>query len=95
MIAAEDIKVELRLAKPNGTVKAFADVTLHLRDSGEVIMLGFSVMGTPAQVVPPARPGKQRYFDVIRIEGKLKTLIYTSIGIAYKKALADATREGI
>ena len=93
MIAAEDIKVELRLAKPNGTVKAFADVTLHLGDSGEVTMLGFSVIGTPTQIVPPARPGKQRYFDVVRLEGKLKTLIYTSIGISYKKALTDATRE--
>jgi hypothetical protein len=93
MIAADDVKVELRMAKPNGTVKAFADVTLYLGDSGEVTMLGFSVIGTPMQIVPPARPGKQRYFDVVRLEGKLKTLIYTSIGIAYKRALTQATGE--
>jgi hypothetical protein len=93
MIAAEDIRVELRMAKPNATVKAFADVTLRLGDSGEITLLGFSVIGTPPQIVPPARPGKQRYFDVVRLEGKIKTLIYTIIGIAYKKTLADATRE--
>jgi hypothetical protein len=93
MIVPEHISVELRLAKPNEKVKAFADVTIRLGDSGEIMILGFSVIGTPPLIVPPARPGKQRYFDVVRLEGKLKALIYTTVGNAYKKALADTTRE--
>jgi hypothetical protein len=93
MIGPEHISVEIRLAKLNGTVKAFADVTIDLGDLGAIKILGFSVIGTPVQIVPPARPGKQRYFDVVCLEGKIKTLIYTLIGIAYKKALADAKGE--
>lgn len=90
MIGPEDVAVELRLAPPNGKLKAFADVTLTLKESGVITISGFSVVGTPPRVVPPARQGKQRYFDVVILTGNLKTLVYTMIGMAYRKALAES-----
>jgi hypothetical protein len=43
--------------------------------------------------VPPARKGKQQYFDTVLLSGKVKTLVYTLIGMAYKKAVSDAVKE--
>ncbi|MGD0443161.1 MAG: hypothetical protein ABSA39_04410 [Edaphobacter sp.] len=93
MTTAEDITVELRLAKPDSNVRAFADVTLSLGENGSVSMFGFSVLGDPPRVVPPARKGDKRFFDIVLLNGKVKTLVYTKIGMSYKAALVDATKE--
>jgi len=92
-MTTEDISVEVRLAKPNAPTKAFADVTLALGEAGTVSMYGFSVVGEPPRVVPPARKGKQQYFDTVLLTGKVKTMVYTLIGMHYKKAKADSTKE--
>jgi hypothetical protein len=93
MLQAEDITVEVRLAKPGGATRAFADVTLELGESGTISMYGFSLIGEPPRVVPPARKGKQQYFDTVLLSGKVKTLVCTLIGMAYKKAVSDAAKE--
>jgi hypothetical protein len=92
MVSEQDITIELRLAKPDAKLKAFADVTLTLGESGTMTIAGFSVIGDPPRVVPPARKGEQRYFEVVLLTGKLKTLVYTLIGVAYRKAQAEAGR---
>jgi hypothetical protein len=93
MIQAEDISIELRLAPPNGKMKAFADVTITLGQMGTIVLLGFSVISDPPRVVPPAREKDKHYFDVVLLSGKLKTLVYTLIGIEYKKAKETAAKE--
>jgi hypothetical protein len=90
-VLAENVTVELRLAKnADGNVKGFADVVIDLGDSGEISILGFSVIGDGPRVVPPARHGKQRWFDVVNLSGKIKALVYTLIAKAYRDALANA-----
>jgi len=95
MLQAEDITVELRLAKPGEATRAFADVTLALGESGTISVFGFSLIGEPPRVVPPARKGKQQYFDSVLLSGKVKTLVYTLIGMAYRKAVSDAAKEAL
>jgi hypothetical protein len=95
MITADDITIELRLATLDGKVKAFADVTLTLGQMGTLVMLGFSVIGDPPRVVPPAREKDKHYYDVLLLSGKLKTLVYTLIAIEYKKALVMAAKETV
>lgn len=94
MIQASDVTVELRLVnKADSQLRAFADVTVSLAESGEFTMFSWSVIGDPPRVVPPARKGDKRYFDVLTLSGKLKTLIYTAILTAYKAALEKAGKE--
>jgi hypothetical protein len=96
MIQASDVAVELRLiANPKSELKAFADVTVSLGDSGELAMFGWSVMGDPFQVVPPARKGKSKFFNTMLLFGPLKTIVYTKIGMTYKEALKNAGKEVI
>jgi len=92
MITAEDVTIDLRLAKADSKVKAFADVTLALGESGNISMTGFSVIGAGPRVVPPARKGDQRYFDVVLLTGAVKTLVYNLIGTAYRNALKEAEK---
>jgi hypothetical protein len=68
-------------------------VTVSLDESGEFAMFGWSVIGDPPRVVPPARKGDKRFFDVLTLSGKLKTLVYTLIGMAYKAALEKTAKE--
>jgi hypothetical protein len=63
-------------------------------EGGEISIFGFSVIGDPCKVVPPARKGNQRWFDVVVISGKLKALVYTRIAEAYREALAHAKEVG-
>jgi hypothetical protein len=92
MLQAEDITIDIRLAKPGGTTRAFADVTFALGESGTISVFGFSLIGEPPRVVPPARKGKQQYFDTVLLSGRVKTLVCTLIGMAYKKAISDAAK---
>lgn len=94
MIQASDVTVELRLAaKADSQLRAFADVTVSLAESGELTMFGWSVVGDPPRVVPPARKGDKRFFDALTLSGKVKTLVYTLIGMAYKAALEKKAKE--
>ncbi len=73
----EDISVELRLVNLEKT-KAFVDVTLPLGGDGVAKLSGWSVIqtnGQPPRVVPPARKGKYRYFDVVALIGKIHSLV--------------------
>ena len=92
-MTAEDITIELRLNKPESKVKAFADVTLTLKDWGTLTLYGFSVIGDPPRVLPPARQKDQRFYEFLALTGKLKSLVYTQIGMAYKAALEKAAKE--
>lgn len=93
MITSDDITIELRSAPPNGKTKAFADVTLSLGECGVISISGFSLVGSGPRVVPPARKGDQRYFDVVLLTGKVKTLVYTLIGMEYRSALEKSAKE--
>jgi hypothetical protein len=91
MIQASDVTVELRLAtKADSQLRAFADVTVSLGESGDFTMFGWSVIGDPPRVVPPARKGDKRFFDVLTLSGKVKTLVYTVIGMEYQAAVTRA-----
>jgi hypothetical protein len=73
----EDISVELRLADLE-KVKAFADVTIPLGADGVIKLSGCSVIqidGQAPRVVPPARKGKQKYFEVVSLIGKIRPLV--------------------
>ncbi len=80
---ADDISVELRLAHTtNGKVKAFADVTIPLGLDGVITMLGFSVFHADGQrpsVAPPARKGEKRYFEVVTLNGKVRSVVDEAI----------------
>jgi hypothetical protein len=93
VLTADDITVEIRLANEKSKVKAFADVTLTLKDCGTLTLYGFSVIEDPPRVLPPARQKDQRFYEVLALTGKLKSLVYTLIGMAYKAALEKATKE--
>ena len=92
-MTAEDITIELRLNKAENKVKAFADVTLTLKECGTLTLYGFSVMGDPPRVLPPARQKDQRFYELLSLTGKLKSLVYTQIGMAYKAALEKTAKE--
>ena len=85
---SEAITVDLRLStKFDSKVKAFADVTIPLGDDGTVTVLGFSVLDSderPARVMAPARKGKQAWFDVVHLTGKIHQLVEMAILEQYK-----------
>ena len=92
-MTSEDITVELRLEKLGNAWKGFADVTLSFGDDGILTVCGFSISGNPPRIVPPARKGTHRWFEVVLIHGKVKALIWTRIGMEYQSALAAAPKE--
>ncbi len=75
----DSIAVDLRLSsKADSKVKAFADVTIPLGDDGTITVLGFSILeteGRPPRVMPPARKGKQTWFDTVQLTGKIRGLV--------------------
>jgi DNA-binding cell septation regulator SpoVG len=88
---ADAITVELRLAaNPNSPkVKAFADVTLPLDDLGILKLCGFSVVhgaeNILPRVVPPARKGEQRYFDIVFLIGKIRQVVDGAVLAEYNR----------
>jgi DNA-binding cell septation regulator SpoVG len=85
----ESVTVELRLStKPDGKVKAFADVTIPLGDDGTITVLGFSVLeseGRPARVMSPARKGKQAWFDTVQLTGRIRSLVEAAVLNEYER----------
>jgi DNA-binding cell septation regulator SpoVG len=76
MIAAEDVTIEVRLLKKSDSnLKAYADVTLSLGDSGVIVISGFLVIGSGPFIAPPSRKGGQSFFPVVQLTGKVKTLV--------------------
>lgn len=84
-----NITVEMRLSqKQDSKIKAFADVTISLGDDGTVTVLGFSVLegdGRPARVMPPARKGKQAWFDTVQLSGRIRALVEEAVLAAYER----------
>jgi hypothetical protein len=66
---SHQITVELRRVDDgDSALKAYADVTIALVRDGLIRINGFSVLhpaNKPPWVSPPARKGKQRYFDIV------------------------------
>jgi DNA-binding cell septation regulator SpoVG len=91
----DSITVELRLAANASSpkVKAFADVTLPLGDLGLLKLAGFSVVqgvaSTPPRVVPPARKGDQRYFDIVFLIGKIRKVVDDAVLAEYEKQVGS------
>jgi len=76
---SDSISVDLRLSSKDGSkVKAFADVTIPLGDDGTIAILGLSVLvaeGRQPKVMVPARKGKQSWFDVVELSGKIRPMV--------------------
>ena len=85
----DSITVDLRLStKADSKVKAYADVTISLGDDGTITILGFSILdsdGRAARVMPPARKGKQAYFDTVQLNGKIRGLVEAAVFAEYAK----------
>lgn len=88
----DSITAEIRLATNGSTkLKAFADVTLPLGELGLLKLCGFSVIQpaeeNPPRVVPPARKGEQRYFDVVLLIGKIRKAVDDAVLTEYSRQL--------
>lgn len=85
----ESLTIALRLSgKPDSKVKAFADVTIPLGDEGTITVLGFSVLdgdGRPPRVMSPARKGKQAWFDIVQLSGKIQPLVEAAVLAEYER----------
>jgi DNA-binding cell septation regulator SpoVG len=85
----EDIAVEVRLSsKQDQKVKAFADITFPLGGDGVVKVFGFSIIvtdGSLPRVVPPARKGTQRYFEIVALIGKVRSIVDTAVLAEYQR----------
>jgi hypothetical protein len=85
----DSISVELRLStKSESKVKAFADVTIPLGNEGTVTLLGCSVLdgdGRPPRVMAPARKGKQTWFDVVLLTGRIRQLVEAAVLEQYER----------
>jgi hypothetical protein len=85
----ESIAVALRLSTKQDTkIKAFADVTIPLGDDGTISVLGFSILemeGRPPKVMTPARKGKQSWFEIVELTGKIKSIVDSAVLAEYAK----------
>ena len=96
----DSITVELRLAANASSpkLKAFADVTLPLGELGLLKLCGFSVVqgaeNTPPRVVPPARKGEQRYFEIVLLIGKIRKVVDDAVLAEYAKQLGTEGSPG-
>ena len=89
MAKSESVSVDLRLSsKPDSKVKAFADVTIALGDDGTITVLGFSVLdsdGRPPRIMSPARKGKQTWFDIVRLSGRIHSSVEAAVLAEYQR----------
>ena len=87
------ISVDVRLStKDASKVRAFADATITLADEGTITLLGFSILhaeGKPARVLLPARKGKQAWFDIVQLSGKIRGAIESAILAEYEHQLHE------
>lgn len=90
----DSITVDLRLATNGGAspkLRAFADVTLPLGELGLLKLCGFSVVQAAEnhlpRVVPPARKGEHRYFDVVLLIGKIRKVVDDAVLAEYRNQL--------
>jgi DNA-binding cell septation regulator SpoVG len=94
MIASE-ITVDLRLSGKNGSKPRWhADVTIPLGLDGAVKISGFSVFVTDAGklwVAPPSRKGEKRWFDVVTLMGKIRTLIEAAVLAEYERLVGSTS----
>jgi len=84
---AEDLTVELRLVDYEKT-KAFADVTIPLGNEGDIKISGWSVLdsgGKAPLAAPPARKGNSRYFDVVSLTGRIRSVVEEVILKEYQR----------
>lgn len=84
----EDISVSVRIVdKSDSKVKAHADVGLAI--DGFLEISGFAVIQSEGglRVVPPSRKGKDRYFDMVAIRGKIKGVIEEAVLGEYRRVL--------
>ena len=95
----DSITVDLRLASSASSprLKAFADVTLPLDELGLLKLCGFSVIqneNASPRVVPPARKGEQRYFDIVLLIGKIRKAIDDAVLAEYERQLGTEGSPG-
>lgn len=84
------LTVDLRSpgAKVSGRVKAFAIVSIPLGPDGSITVSGFSVLCTDGQaprVVPPARKGTSRFFDIVTLTGSIRAVLERAILAEYQR----------
>ncbi len=96
---SEDISVDMRLARPEGgKTRAFADVTIPLGSDGVIRLSGFSVIqpdGQSPRVAPPARKGKQRYFEIVALIGRIRSMVDAAILTEYdRQAKSQVGKQG-
>jgi hypothetical protein len=88
-----DITVDLRLSpKQDSKAKGFADVTFTLGDDGTVTVLGFTVLereDRPPRVMPPARKGKQAWFDTVLLTGRIRQAVEAAVLDEYQRKAKD------
>ena len=86
---SDSVTVDLRLSgKPDSKVKAFADVTIPLGDDGTITVLGFSILDAdarPPRLMAPARKGKQAWFDIVELSGRIRLLVETAVLEEYER----------
>ena len=85
------VGVELRLQSQadDSKVKAFADVTLHMRPGGSLTIHGCLVVqenGRAPVVLPPSRKGDRRYFPHVSLSGEIRR-------VAEETVLAEFDRQ--
>ena len=87
------ISVDVRMStKQDSSVKAFADVTINLGEEGTVTMLGCSILhgqGKPPRLMFPARKGKQAWFDVVQVSGKIRGSIESAALAEYERQFQE------
>lgn len=86
---SDAITVEVRLsAKPESKVKGYGDATIPLGDDGTITILGFSVLdgdGRPPRVMTPARKGKQAWFEIVELSGRIHSLVEAAVLAEYER----------
>lgn len=82
-----EIEAEVQLVDNNNAIKAHADVTIALVPGGSIKIYGFSIFDSgdkPIRVFPPARKGKQRYFDIVLLLGEIRQVVDDAVKAAYR-----------
>lgn len=88
----DEIVVEIRFfSKPGSSVRAFADVSLHMPE-GSITVNGFSIIakdGKAPFVGFPSKPGtvQGKFFPVVDLQGEIRNLICEAVIDAYEKEL--------